>query len=245
MNTKWTAIAALVVAGSMAALPDAAHAYTFTEDPANDAGDTLATADVVTAPGGNGSLTAIYGTLVSAANPGTDADLYQITITTPSTFSATTNNAVTNSAFNDGDPLDTALFLFDASGDAIAANDDTNGATVTSTLPVGNSLYATLAPGTYYVGISISGNEPENSNGQLLFAQSDDSTAIRGPEKANNINPATLTDFNLDNYDDEEGSYEIDLTGAAAVPEPSTWMLLAVGGLGAGYAVWRRRAARA
>jgi hypothetical protein len=232
----------LAAAAALTAITSVSHASTFTES--TDAGDTLGTADSTisgTSPAGS-TLTAIYGSL---GNMGTDADLYIIDITSPSTFSATTNNALTNAGFATGEtgpnahvPLDTALFLFDSSGQAVETNDDTSGSIVTSTLPASTLV---LSAGIYYVGISISGNEPVNPNNQLLFATNDDSTAIRGPEGSNNLNPLTLSTFDLDNYDDEVGNYEIDLTGATAAPEPSSWALAALGGLAVGYASLRRR----
>jgi hypothetical protein len=149
------------------------------------------------------------------------------------TFSATTNNVATNLS-----GVDTALFLFNSNGMAIATNDDASGTTLDSTLPAGNALYASLAAGTYYLGISTSGNEAINSASQLLFAgyPGGDTTAVRGAVAE--INPTTEANFNGNSFDTTtSGAYEIDLTSAATafnpaiVPEPSTWVLLALGGL--------------
>ena len=224
---------ALLAAASITALAAPARAIVYVEP--GDAGQTLATAQTTT---GAGSLTAITGTFSSAS----DADLFKFTITSPTTFSATTNNAATNAG-----GVDTELSLFSSTGAAIAENDDAAGGTTTdSTLGAGNSLYATLAVGTYYIGIASSGNEPVNSANQLLFtglSQSGDTTVTRGPVAA--VNPKTLFNFNSNESDASTfGAYEIDLTGAAfaaTVPEPKTWVSLGLGASVAAFAFLRRR----
>jgi hypothetical protein len=195
-----------------------------------DAGQTLGTAQNTGVPGT--SLTSITGSLSS----GTDADVFRFNITAPSTFSASTVNVLTT--------MDTALFLFNSSGLAIYTNDDASGSSVQSGLPAGSAFTLSLAPGTYYIAISLSGNEPINLNSQLLFAgyPSGDSTAVRGP--AGGVSPASLFNFNGQTFSPETGTYQITLTSSAAVPEPST-MALALAGA-AGLAFWlRRRLARA
>ena len=229
--------AALLAAVSFGTLWSTSRAQMYTE--VGDAGDTLATAQSTggsSNPAGT-AITSISGTI----GTGTDADLYVVQINTPTTFSATTNNSVTNASFNNKLPLDTSLFLFNSAGVEVATNDDTNGTTVTSTLAAGNPLYASLAAGIYYIGISISGNEPVNSANQLLFALSDDPTDVRGPEKSNNITPMTLSTFDQDNYDNESGSYSITLNGVTAAPEPSTWALTALGAAAVAYLSGRRK----
>src|SRR3954449_412851 len=90
---------------------------------AGDAGQTLAGASNTGVFGT--TLTSITGTIGSA----TDADLYRIVITAPTTFSASTVNGLTS--------IDTALFLFNGSGAAIYMNDDASGLTLQSALPAG------------------------------------------------------------------------------------------------------------
>src|SRR5207302_11273498 len=85
------------------------YAQSYTE--VGDAGQTLATVQN-TGPVSGSPLTSIFGNLSSA----TDADLFRITITAPTTFSATTVNGATM--------LDTALFLLTSNGVAICTNDD-------------------------------------------------------------------------------------------------------------------------
>ncbi len=237
--------ASLFAAASFTTIASTSHAATalttFTETA--DAGQTLKTAAATAstaAPAGS-PLTTIFGSLSTAS----DADLYAITISTPSTFSASTVNSVTGTS-----GLDTALFLFNASGVAIATNDDASGgASVDSSLPSGNTLYANLMSGVYYLGIGSSGNEAINSASQLLFAgyPGGDTTAVRGT--ASGLNPTTLSTFNSNEFDTTtSGAYEIDLTSTAtaanpAVPEPSTWAAFVLGGIAAGFAILRRRVA--
>ena len=228
-----------IVALAFAMAPVTASAQTYVE--AVDAGQTLATAtDLASGPGG--PLTAIVGSMPSRQ----DADLYRIYINAPASFSATTANNGTDAFF------DTALFLFDAAGRPIATNDDLDGTSLNSALPVGNLLYRNLLAGIYYLGISQSGNEPENGGGptppnQLLFAPytNGDTTSVRGA--AGGINPTTLDHFNGRASFDDAGPYRIDLTGvtfgapnAAAVPEPAAWLLM-LGGFALTGIMLRRR----
>lgn len=213
--------------------PQWSRAVIFSE--VGDAGQTPGTASRTTTgtAAANQPLTDIFGSLSSS----TDADLFLINITNPATFSATTVNAITNSL------LDTQLFLFTLDGRPIYTNDDTpNGTSLQSTLPAGNSLRPTVA-GTYILGISVSGYDPANRNGQVLFAPLDEnnaSTDVRGPNS--NLQPPQLASFISSGFPGS-GQYDIQLTGAtSAVPEPSTWVLGAIGAVGLVLASRRRRA---
>jgi hypothetical protein len=155
-------------------------------------------------------LTPIFGTLSST----TDIDIFVINISNPALFSATTVNALTG-----GNGLDTALFLFDSSGRPVYANDDdAGGLSIGSTLPAGNSLGPQVA-GLYYLAISLSGAEPVNFANQLLFLMAS-STSLRGPNP-NAVGPLADWDTSLVGTQ-LFGDYQIDLTGAETVPEPST-----------------------
>lgn len=222
----------LVLALVSAGAAGVARAATYAE--VGDSGQTLGSAQG-TGINNTTSLTSIFGSI----SGGADADLFRITITAPTTFSASTVNAVTM-----GSNIDTALFLLNSAGAAIYTNDDASGQSFQSTLPAGSSFTLSLNPGTYYLGISLSGNEPINSNGQLLFAgfPSGDTTAVRGP--AGGINPNSLANFSGNAFFPESGVYEISLSSVAtAVPEPSAFHLAL-----AAFAVFlirRKRARRA
>lgn len=205
-----------------------AHAVTVSE--AGDAGQTTATAQVTL---GVGPLTNIFGTVGSAA----DADLFLINITSPAAFSASTVNLGSGAQ-------DTQLFLFTQAGAPVFANDDdAGGLSLLSTLPAGNSL-GPLSAGLYYLGIALSGNEPVNSNAQVLFALSGLSTDLRGP--AVGLQPARLGAWDGSGLA-PFGAYNIQLTGAVAavVPEPSSLAMFLVGGAFAAAAATRRRRATA
>lgn len=216
----------LAVLGTFAFANVSLQAQTYTET--GDAGQTLATAQNTGLTVG-ATTVSIFGTISSAM----DADLFRITITTPMSFTATTVG---------GSTLDTALFLFNSSGMAIYTNDDASGSSIQSTLPGGSSFTMSLAPGTYFIGISLSGNEPVNSSGQLLFAAftGGNSSSVRGP--AAGVNPNTLADFNGLTSFAESGAYRINLT---AVPEPTTVAFLLAGAGTIGFVVRKRRKARA
>src|SRR3954468_19293227 len=87
MNPKNLLIIKTVVVAAFALMAQALSAAVWVEVP--DAGQTLPTAQGTGLPEGQ-SLTTIFGAL-DAPN---DVDLFRISITTPSTFSATTVNAL-------------------------------------------------------------------------------------------------------------------------------------------------------
>ena len=87
-------------------------------------------------------------------------------------------------------------------------------------------MTTTLTAGSYYLGISLSGNEPVNSNSQLLFTVDQPTTSVRGP--ASGLNPTTESNFNSGTFSPETGPYSITVS---AVPEPTTTAVLAFGGL--------------
>ena len=79
-----------------------------------------------------------------------DVDLYQFQVTTAGTFSAETFAQQLENASS----LNTALVLYNSAGQAIAANDDYYGTDSFINVP--------LTPGTYYIGVSASGNSQYN-----------------------------------------------------------------------------------
>jgi Ca2+-binding RTX toxin-like protein len=140
-----------MLALALAVLVPAASAVTVTE--VGDAGDLPATAQVAT---GLGPVDTITGTISSSS----DADMYRIGITGGGTFSATTVGTP-------GTLSDTQLFLFDASGFGVEANDDCPGTgSVRSCLPAGG--LSPSAGGIYYLAISSFDRDPVSPGG-LIF----------------------------------------------------------------------------
>jgi hypothetical protein len=219
--------AGLVVLSLVLADP-AARADVWVE--VGDAGQLPTTAQVTgTTP--FAPLTAIFGT-IDSAGPNGDVDLYQIRIVDPAGFSATTVNAF-------GTLTDTHLFLFDANGRGVYANDDASASTRRSTLPAGLAI-GPQQPGLYYLGISAFDREPVSAGG-LIFPDFP-FTGVFGPTGPGGGSPL----INWAGSGAFQGTYRIDLTGAVGaeiIPEPATLSLFGLGLAGAlGRWRWRRRA---
>ncbi|MGC1306030.1 MAG: hypothetical protein WA885_02285 [Phormidesmis sp.] len=208
-----------------------AQAISFTES--GDAGESLTDAISVTADQPT-PLDSISGVLSG------DADLFKIFLTGGQTFSATTLSSTTaeipvNQAI--GIPIevviDPKIFLFDALGNGVYANDDAFGSTQ-STLLSGPSGFSPPEPGNYFLGISGSGYEAFSANGQIFPTEPFDQQA--GPTGPGGGAP--LTEFAGDRTL-SFGKYTLSLTGAqtvatanspVSVPDPSmTLSLLALG----------------
>lgn len=181
---------------------------TFTET--GDAGQTLATAQPAGTVNGTTGLTQINGTI--AGTNGLDADVYSFTLTAASTLTFTATSTA---------GIDTSLFLFSSTGVPILANDDQSNTSFQAKITTG-----LLAAGNYFLGVSLSGNEPVNTNNQLLFTLDQPTTNLRGP--ASGLNPTTLSTFNGGTFFAEGGAYSI---GVSAVPEPTTTAALGLGGI--------------
>ena len=197
-----------------------------------DAGDSLATAQV---PTGSGALTSISGSIPSTS--ATDADMYRLHISMPSTFSATTVGAIGAIGLQ---LQNSQLFLFNAAGLGVYGRDDDPG-TPRATLPAG-SLLGPQMPGDYFLAISGFARDPVSPGG-LIFPSSPNATLFgpTGPGGTQPISGWTGLEAALAS----RGNYRIDLTGAefasfaAPVPEPDTLLLLAAGLFG--ILVLRRR----
>jgi hypothetical protein len=191
-----------------------------------DAGQTIGTAQGTGLPEGQ-SLSMIFGSL-SFPN---DVDIYRISLTSPSTFSATTVNLATAA-------LDTKLYIFNFNGTPVYANDDDPpGSSLQSTLPAGHASGPTLL-GVYYLAIATSGTEAVNAVNQSLFSPDSPSNVIRTP-----ANTGSLAGWDTTAGDPSIGAYQIDLTAAfTSVPETSTWFAAALS-LGAILFGTRRRLA--
>lgn len=214
----------LPVALVLAAFIVPSQAQTYQEQ--GDAGEASGTAQ---ATGAGTPLTAITGTITDS----TDADLFVISLSDPQTFMATTVNLSTS--------FDTQLFLFTLDGFAVYTNDDTpGGAAVQSTLPANNANGPFVA-GNYILGIAPAGYNPVNFVNSPIFDDypGGDTTAVRGPRSGE---PDTQLDDFTNDFATDSGAYQIDLSNAtAAVPEPSSAVLIGIAAAGAGLAAWRRR----
>jgi hypothetical protein len=116
------------------------QAQIFTE--VGDAGQTPGTTQNsgLTA-GGTGSTVTILGNI--GPTNANDADVFRLTIANSSFYSFSTVNALTGASGGLGG-LDTQLFLFNSAFQPVLANDDANGFTLQSNIPI------SLAPGVYY-----------------------------------------------------------------------------------------------
>ena len=196
-------------------LPTLALSATWSET--GDAGSLPATAQNA---GGTpfAPLTAITGTLTLSLGI-SEADMYEIYIGNPATFSATTTG------FSPGvNNFDTQLFLFDLSGHGIYANDDdTTSGGPQSTLPAGTAFMSSLSAGFYYILITGSGQFPADTLGHPIFPNftlsggSADPTGVYGPTGTGGANAIA----GYTGSSNEGGNYSIALTGAQVVPEPS------------------------
>lgn len=183
-----------------------------------DAGDRLDTAQITI---GVNDLTAITGALENGA----DADMYLIRIFDVNLFSATTNGP--------GTLYDSQLFLFDAGGLGICANDDISNPSPYnphSILAAGSPLNP-KTPGLYYLAVSGWDHDPHSAGG-AMFVDDSQYTGTAAPAGPGGALPLTGWDGPGD-LNGALGNYTILLTGAsygsASIPEPGTWVLLVLG----------------
>lgn len=175
-------------------------------------------------PTGSGPLTQIQGNA-----DGGDIDMYAINIDNPSGFVAGVSAA--------GDGGDTQLFLFDSTGLGVTFDDD---AQVLSrrlglrSLILGRNGAVPVA-GLYYLAICSYDFDPVDALGQELWVDSPFNVQ-RAPDGPGALNP--LADWVPGASNSNLTNYTIELRGASAaggvprpVPEPSTLIAAALGGL--------------
>ncbi len=235
--------AALLTLGTVSA-----HAQTWTKT--GSPGNLPSNAQITVGTGALESITGVFSyttigserATVNVSNP----DLFAIQIDGTSPFSATTLGQPSNL-------YDTQLFLFDASGYGVYANDDAfegfRGALISPDI--------SPAPGLYYLGIASEGivarsgttaatdifdNTVDDTTGATPF------TGLRTPRPS----AGPLTQWFLSSSDVETGYYTIALTGAsfagspnaAPVPEASTWVSFGAPALLVLAVIARRRVKR-
>lgn len=190
---------ALLTSGSAAAV-------TWTE--VGDAGKLLDTAQET----GTGTLTGIDTDLASA----TDVDLFRFLVIGQGEVTITTSGE-----------FDTQLFLFDASGLGIAANDDfTDGS--------GNSLItAELSTGYYYLGVSLFDVDPVSATGLIFPNEQGELLGPTGPGGEDPLSGWVTLGESVDAVVSIEYLFIpttlLVLGSLESVPAPSSLVLLAAG----------------
>jgi hypothetical protein len=177
-----------------------------------DAGQLPATAQVTV---GDGPLDTIFGRI---AGPN-DVDMYLIRITDPALFSATTVSTPGSAL------TDTRLFLFDAGGLGVYANDDISATNLFSQLPAGLPV-GPQEPGLYYLAVSAFDVFPVSND--VIFPDFP-STGVFGPTGPGGASP--VSDWGGQGL--QVGDYTIQLTGAAYAftPVPGGLVLAGSGAL--------------
>jgi hypothetical protein len=165
------------------------------------------------------------------------ADLWLLTVggVTPSLVTISTQGSPNTAS---GYPLNTELFLFDSNFFGIVSNDDVLADQGYS------GLVAALAPGNYYLAISLYNSDPSNGPGQNIFP--DNTFGLNTPTAYGLGNPWTggWTTQWPEGYP-YNGDYVLTITGvdsAAPVPEPATLTLLGSGAAALMRRAWKRRA---
>ncbi|MDY0746016.1 DVUA0089 family protein [Paucibacter sp. R3-3] len=233
---KFSMLGAALAVGLALGTSHAAFAGSYTE--VGDAGDIVSgAAQMVTGNAGE-TVSAIKGMLGSSAGGTTEADAFEIYISSPTKFSASTAGFTPGS-----NSFDSQLFLFSLDGKGIVANDDDASSGSQSTIPAGNSFTSALTPGYYILLISGNGNSPASTGGLIFPSWTDgvtDPTGVYGPTGPG----GALAISSFGGTSNEGGAYSITLTGVtagpvAAVPEPGTLGLGLLGGLA--LMAYRRR----
>ncbi|MBV7534441.1 PEP-CTERM sorting domain-containing protein [Duganella sp. sic0402] len=206
----------------------AAHAAAVSES--GDAGELINSAQTFS---GNSAISSITGSLLSTSQSDY-ADLFRVYLYAGSIFRATTTASVWNT-----NNFDTALFLFDASGHGVVANDDDPNVGPQSTITITQSVGAS---GYYYLAIAGAGYTPVSAGGSIFGD-------LIGKDQVQAVGVGGSGALSAWQSTSGEGDrYQIVLQGAyasaTAVPEPvSITMLMA--GLGLVGAAARRRRAQA
>lgn len=225
------ALCAAFVAGPALAGPDVIEDVVL-----DSAGSLTATAQVVNDIPLQ-TINHIYGQLTGLSR-GTGPiddyeDMYQILITDPAAFSATSSPTCDGAVTPFETDFDTQLWLFSNGGHGMLGNNDEASFSMgTSLLPAGSLTGAGI--GLYYLAISGAGNDPASDDGLIFDFASP--TELSGPDGPGGASP--ITDWRGPG---ETGLYTICLTGARMVPEPTTAVMLVAAGL---LGMARRRAGR-
>jgi hypothetical protein len=186
----------LLALALVALVPGVAQAQAVTE--VGDAGSLPATAQAI--PGQVDSITGTLDTL-------DQEDLYGICLAGGQTFSASTLGS---------DIADTQLFLFDAAGRGLYANDD-SADSLQAVLPAGISLTPQQG-GVYYLGISSFDADPVSAAGPI-FGDEVFIDDVRYFVPAPPGGDAPVSDWTL--MGTYIGGYRIELTGTTAGCRPT------------------------
>jgi hypothetical protein len=170
--------------------------WTFTPAvPFTEVGDATGVPWRAQVPSGSGALTRING---SIREPNDD-DMYRLCVSGTAPFSARASGAA-----------DLQLFLFDAAGHPLAANDDESTTSHAAALPAGT--LGIQQRGTFYLAVSAYDNDPRTSN-QNLFRNN--KLGVLGPKPG--WESATVIDW-TGGGKGGTGSYQITLNGVTYCP---------------------------
>ena len=221
----------LTAAAASLVLMSAAHAgivYAENPDPGKGAGESLSTAAVTWAASPN-DVAEIDGTLGASSATGNpyEVDLYKIFVADLGAFTASATGRLGSS--------DLALFLFDAAGFGVLANDDL------TSLDPSLDLSGQKGAGLYYLAVALGGFSALDSTDNAIFNILD----MVGANAAAVSGATTLASWDSGTTGSAftPVSYAITLTGAsvAEVPEPASWGLAGLGLLAAGLSSRRRQ----